>query len=101
MINNPCYYNHIINSFPEYIPSPYEIQIGLDIRRTFPEDPFFKCDRNLEKLKRILLAYSRRNISIGYCQGFNFIVGKLLKVIENEVFLFILNRKKYFGFLSR
>jgi len=89
MINNPCYYNHIINSFPEYIPSPYKIQIGLDIRRTFPEDPFFKCEGNLEKLKRILLAYSRRNISIGYCQGFNFIVGKLLKVIENEVNLLI------------
>ena len=75
----------MINSFPETIPSPFEIQIELDIRRTFPEDPFFKCDKNLGKLKRVLLVYSRRNISIGYCQGFNFIVGKLLKVIENEV----------------
>jgi hypothetical protein len=35
-------------------------------------------------LKNVLLAYSRRNISIGYCQGFNFIVGRLLKVFNNE-----------------
>jgi hypothetical protein len=75
----------LINFISERIPSPYEIQISLDIRRTFPEDSFFRYEENLEKLKRILLAYSIRNISIGYCQGFNFIVGKLLKVIENEV----------------
>lgn len=30
------------------------------------------------------MAYSRRNISIGYVQGFNFIVGRLLKVNQNE-----------------
>lgn len=36
------------------------------------------------KLKRILIAYSRRNISIGYCQGFNFIAGRILKTIDNE-----------------
>ena len=95
MLNNPRYYNHIINSFPGYIPSPYENQINLDITRTFPEDPFFKIEKNLNKLRRILLAYSRRNLSIGYCQGFNFIVGKLLKVIENEV-IFLKNQEEVF-----
>ncbi len=30
------------------------------------------------------MAYSRRNISIGYVQGFNFIVGRLFKIIQNE-----------------
>ena len=30
------------------------------------------------------MAYSRRNISIGYVQGFNFIVGRLLKISQNE-----------------
>jgi hypothetical protein len=38
----------------------------------------------LKKLKNVLLAFSRRNISIGYVQGFNFIVGRLLKVLDNE-----------------
>jgi len=36
-------------------------------------------------MRNILTAYSRRNLTIGYCQGFNFIVGRLLKVMENEV----------------
>lgn len=64
---------------------PHEKQIELDIRRTFPNNPYFKCDNNLSKLKRILLAYSSRNLSIGYCQGFNFIVGKLLIIVDSEV----------------
>ena len=45
---------------------------------------YFQDEKNLQSLKNILLAYSRRNISIGYMQGFNFIVGKILKNIENE-----------------
>ena len=35
-------------------------------------------------LKNVLKAYSRRNCTLGYCQGFNYIVGKILKVINNE-----------------
>ena len=38
----------------------------------------------LEKLKNILVCYSIRNTSIGYCQGMNFIVGRLLLIIDNE-----------------
>ena len=38
----------------------------------------------LEKLKNILMCYSIRNTSIGYCQGMNFIVGRLLLIIDNE-----------------
>ena len=36
-------------------------------------------------MKNILISYSRRNLTIGYCQGFNFIVGRILKIVENEV----------------
>jgi hypothetical protein len=38
----------------------------------------------LKKLRNILLAYSKRNLSIGYVQGFNFIVGRIIKFISNE-----------------
>ena len=38
----------------------------------------------LEKLKNILICYSIRNTSIGYCQGMNFIVGRLLLIMDNE-----------------
>jgi hypothetical protein len=100
MYNNPGYYETISKNFPSYIPSPFESQIDVDLRRTFPEDPFFKNDDNLGKLKNVLLAYSRRNISIGYCQGFNFIVGRLLKIFDTEVG-FYLYRKKHFGYSLR
>ena len=36
------------------------------------------------KLKNILLAFSKRNISIGYVQGFNFLAGRILKIIQDE-----------------
>jgi hypothetical protein len=85
MINNPNYYHNLSSLFPDYIPSPYENQIDMDLYRTFPDDPFFRDENNIKRLKNILLAYSRRNISIGYCQGFNFIVGRLLKLYNKEV----------------
>jgi hypothetical protein len=55
----------------------------LDIYRTFPEDENFRKEK-IDSLKNILIAYSRRNCSLGYCQGFNYIVGKLLKVVKDE-----------------
>jgi hypothetical protein len=37
-----------------------------------------------DAIKRICTAYSVRNNVIGYCQGFNFIVGRLLQVMTEE-----------------
>ena len=39
------------------------------------------------------MAYTRRCITIGYCQGFNYITGKILKIINDEVYIiFLLGR---------
>lgn len=81
--NNIGYYETLVN-FPPGIPSPYENQIDLDLHRTFPEDPFFQLDSTISSLRNVLLAYSRRNVTIGYCQGFNFIAGRIIKTIKNE-----------------
>ena len=78
------YYNDLTKNYPEIILSPHEEQINLDLERTYPQDPFFQNQNNLTKLKNILLAFTRRESTIGYCQGFNFIVGKILKICENE-----------------
>ena len=41
-------------------------------------------------MKNVLMCYSIRNSSIGYCQGFNFLVLRLLEVLKGEViFIFI------------
>ena len=84
LINNKNYYKNLLQTYPKKIPFPFEESINLDLHRTFPELDFFKNEENIKKMKNILMAFAMRNISIGYCQGFNFIVGKLLMIIENE-----------------
>ena len=81
--NNPKYYTTLRN-YIKKIPCPYEIQIDLDLKRTYPDDPICMSDDFQMKLKNILICYSVRNSSIGYCQGMNFIVARLLMIIENE-----------------
>lgn len=66
------------------MPNPNENQINLDIKRTFPQEKLCMEKKFLEKLKNILMCYSIRNTSVGYCQGMNFIVGRLLLIIDNE-----------------
>lgn len=39
----------------------------------------------MKSIENILKAYSVRNPTIGYCQGFNFIVGRLVRIMSEEV----------------
>ena len=81
--NNKNYYKNLLE-LSKKIPCVYESQILKDVPRTRSEllkkNPSFK-----EKMKNILVCYSIRNNSIGYCQGFNFIIIRLLEVLQNEV----------------
>ena len=79
------YYNDILNEYPDYVPSLFEKTIESDLNRTFPDEEFFKNQENINKIRNILIAFTRRNSSIGYTQGFNFIVGRLLQIVKNEV----------------
>ena len=84
MNNNKGYYHSILENFPEGTQTPAEAVLKLDINRTFPYLEFFKDNSNKKKLENILTAFVRRNATIGYSQGFNFIAGKLLYVIRDE-----------------
>ena len=100
----PNYYNDILNNYPDYIPCLFEQTIDKDLTRTFPEEKFFQNKQNLNKLRNILVAFSRRNSSIGYTQGFNIVAGRILEVVKDEVIKIYLlynlsYRKKVFGFL--
>ena len=83
MDQNKDYYKNLLE-LSKKIPLVYESQILKDIPRTKPEilnkNPSFK-----EKMRNILVCYSIRNNSIGYCQGFNFLIIRLLEVLQNEV----------------
>ena len=77
---NPLYYENLLKLSKE-VPTSYENQIDKDIKRTsaksLNENPELKT-----KMKNVLMCYSIRNSSIGYCQGFNFLVLRLLEVLN-------------------
>ena len=83
LLNNASYYNNLLKLSKE-VPSLYEKQIDKDIRRTINEN-MQNYEQLKIKMKNILMCYSIRNSSIGYCQGFNFLVLRLLQVIKGEV----------------
>jgi hypothetical protein len=54
------------------------------LRRTFFELKITKSEALIGKLRNVLVTYVKRNPTIGYCQGMNFLVGRLLKVMQYQ-----------------
>ena len=76
---NKNYYKNLI-TLSEEMGTPYQVQIEKDLKRSkYKNDNLF-----IESIRRILTCYSIRNSSIGYCQGFSFIVESIFKVIKEE-----------------
>ena len=81
---HPGYYKFICEKYPNNANSiREEVEIEKDIKRSFPEETFFRNDDNLDKFRRTLNAYFKRNLS-GYTQGCNQIVGRLLETFNDE-----------------
>lgn len=57
------------------------LQIQMDITRTLTDNVFFRKGPGVAKLNEVLLAYSRRNPEVGYCQGMNLITASLLLIM--------------------
>ena len=83
MDTHPGYYKNLV-AYCKNLPCPFAHQIDLDLRRTFPYLEKCMTEDFLLKMRNILLSYSVRNITVGYCQGMNFFVARLLLIIENE-----------------
>lgn len=77
---NFSYYKHL-KRLPMDYPNPCFQQINLDLRRTFFELKIEKSESLIEKLRNVLTVYTKRNPTIGYCQGMNFLVGRLLRTM--------------------
>jgi hypothetical protein len=60
-------------------------QIDADIHRTVnpAEDVEWTPEMTL-KLRRVLMAYAAYNPGLGYCQGLNYVVARLLQHVETE-----------------
>ncbi|CAD6591049.1 MAG: hypothetical protein ASARMPREDX12_004901 [Alectoria sarmentosa] len=75
----PGYYDDLVASETD---DPVIIsQIQMDIHRTLTDNVFFRNGPGVTKLSEVLLAYSRRNPQVGYCQGMNLITASLLLVM--------------------
>ena len=83
MDTHPGYYHNLME-YCKNMPCPSARQIELDLKRTFPTNEKCMKEEFLQKMRNILICYSIRNITVGYCQGMNFLVARLLLVIENE-----------------
>ncbi|KAI0636302.1 TBC-domain-containing protein [Trametes polyzona] len=60
-------------------------EIEKDVCRTMPLNIFFgRTGAGVEKLRRVLMAYSKRNPAVGYCQGMNLVTSTLLLVHADE-----------------
>lgn len=78
----PGYYDDLVKGVVLPVPDPSVVaQIDMDIHRTLTDNVFFRKGPGVEKLKEVLLAYSRRNPEVGYCQGMNLIAGSLLLIM--------------------
>ncbi|KAL4907154.1 hypothetical protein BDW74DRAFT_148674 [Aspergillus multicolor] len=77
----PGYYDDLVKRIGGTDPdSSVVAQIDMDINRTLTDNVFFRKGPGVAKLKEVLLAYSRRNPEVGYCQGMNLIAGSLLLI---------------------
>lgn len=78
----PGYYDDLVRGVGGSEPdSSVVVQIDMDIRRTLTDNVFFRKGPGVAKLKEVLLAYSRRNPEVGYCQGMNLIAASLLLIM--------------------
>jgi len=83
MYNNGNYYQQLLKYTSE-VKCPSIFQIDLDLKRTFPEEERVMDEKFQKSLRNVLVCYSTRNTTIGYCQGMNFIVSRLLLILGNE-----------------
>lgn len=65
---------------------PAAKQIELDLLRTLPNNRHYENldSQGVPKLRRVLLAYSRHNPAIGYCQGINRLAAIALLFMKEE-----------------
>ncbi|KAL3458102.1 hypothetical protein BJX64DRAFT_267235 [Aspergillus heterothallicus] len=77
----PGYYDDLAKGIGGSDPDTSVVaQIDMDINRTLTDNVFFRKGPGVSKLKEVLLAYSRRNPEVGYCQGMNLIAASLLLI---------------------
>ena len=85
------YYNEILASIPKDHQSISSEEIEKDLHRSLPEYPAYKENgEGINRLRRVLLAYSISNIELGYCQAMNLVCSVLLIYLNEEQAFWVL-----------
>ncbi|KAL7794225.1 rab-GTPase-TBC domain-containing protein [Trichoderma ceciliae] len=76
----PGYYDGLASQSGDDDDPTVVSQIKMDINRTLTDNIFFRKGPGVHKLNEVLVAYSRRNKDVGYCQGMNLITANILLI---------------------
>src|SRR5690554_6917055 len=77
---NPTLYQDTINEFEGRNSLSIE-EIEKDLNRSLPEYRGFQSPEGINRLRRVLGAYSWINEEVGYCQAMNIVTAALLMYV--------------------
>ncbi|KAG4026997.1 hypothetical protein MFRU_034g00560 [Monilinia fructicola] len=89
-LENPTLYTDTLAKF-EGRDSLAIDEIEKDLNRSLPEYPGFQSVEGIDRLRRVLTAYSWTNEEVGYCQAMNIVVAALLIYMSESQAYFLLS----------